>query len=142
METTRMPDALPLCLTLVIACLLLLARPVWAVDPGSADLDGMHLYLSLREAAAELPRRRAGRKTHVSTVYRWTDTGCRGVRLRYAMVGATRCTTREWLAAFVSELTAASAGNRRGGEQPVTDAPASRCRAAAEAERAADRLGI
>jgi hypothetical protein len=64
--------------------------------------------ITLRQAAAELPRRRAGRKTHVSCVYRWTTAGCRGVRLRYAQCGATRCTSRAWLREFFDALTAAT----------------------------------
>ena len=37
--------------------------------------------ISLADAAGELPRRRRGRKTHVSTLFRWTTIGCRGVVL-------------------------------------------------------------
>ncbi len=65
-------------------------------------------YITLAQAAAELPRRRAGRKTSIQTLYRWCSTGCRGVRLRYVQVGATRCTTRLWLSDFIGALTAAA----------------------------------
>jgi hypothetical protein len=64
----------------------------------------------LAQAAAELPCRRAGKRTHVATLYRWTQRGCRGVRLRYVMVGVTRCTTRQWLNEFFDELTSRAEG--------------------------------
>jgi Protein of unknown function (DUF1580) len=67
-------------------------------------------YITLTQAAAELPRRRGGRQTNVSTLYRWTTAGCRGVKLEYVQVGATRCTTREALARFFERLTEASTG--------------------------------
>jgi hypothetical protein len=67
--------------------------------------------ITLRQAAAELPRRRAGKKTHVSCIYRWTSDGLRGIKLRYAQCGATRCTTRRWLAEFFDALAAVSRGD-------------------------------
>ena len=36
--------------------------------------------LTLAQAADELPRRRRGRKTHVSTLFRWSTAGCKGRR--------------------------------------------------------------
>lgn len=56
--------------------------------------------LTLAQAAAELPRRRRGRKTHVSTLYRWTVSGCRGIILESIQIGATRATSREALQRF------------------------------------------
>jgi Protein of unknown function (DUF1580) len=67
--------------------------------------------LTLAEAAAELPRRRRGRKTHISTLYRWTLSGCRGVVLECVQIGATRATSREALARFFDRLTRASLGD-------------------------------
>jgi hypothetical protein len=96
-------------------------------------------YITLRQAAAELPRRRAGRKTHVATLYRWCDVGCRGVKLRFLMIGASRCTTRAWLAEFFAALTAA----KRGGPEPVSACTsAARARAIEQAEAELDRLGV
>jgi hypothetical protein len=66
--------------------------------------------LSLAQAADELPRRRRGRKTHVSTLYRWTQSGCRGVRLEYIQCGATRCTSREALQRFFERLSGIAPG--------------------------------
>jgi len=65
--------------------------------------------LSLAEAAKLLPRRRAGKRPHVSCLYRWTAGGCRGVRLESVQVGGTRCTSREALSRFFARLS---------GEQP------------------------
>lgn len=63
--------------------------------------------LTLSQAARLLPRRRAGRKTSVSCLYRWTSAGCRGVVLESVQIGATRCTTSEALARFFAQLSAA-----------------------------------
>jgi hypothetical protein len=60
----------------------------------------------LTQAADEQPRRRRGRKTHVSTLYRWATVGCRGVQLETIQVGASRCTTREALQRFFERLSA------------------------------------
>src|SRR5262249_20643300 len=69
------------------------------IDSASEDL------LTLAQAADELPRRRRGRKTHVSTLFRWSTSGCRGVRLETIQVGGTRCTSREALQRFFEALT-------------------------------------
>ena len=61
--------------------------------------------MSLSDAARALPRRRGGRKVNVSTVYRWTTTGCRGVVLESLQIGGTRCTSRQALSRFFQRLT-------------------------------------
>ena len=61
--------------------------------------------IPLSQAADELPRRRRGRKTHVSTLYRWATAGCRGIILETLQCGATRCTSREALQPFFERLT-------------------------------------
>lgn len=61
--------------------------------------------LPLAQAADELPRRRRGKKTHISTLYRWAVAGCRGIRLETVQVGATRCTSREALQRFFERLS-------------------------------------
>src|SRR5689334_22581951 len=88
---------------------------------------GSTRYITLAQAAGELPRRRRGRKIHISTLYRWTVSGCRGVKLRYSQLGATRCTTREWLSEFFDQLTAAS--ERDPAPSSLPRIPASRRRA-------------
>ena len=66
--------------------------------------------LPLKSAAAEVRRFLGGRQAHIATLYRWTQSGCRGIKLEYIQVGATRCTSREALARFFSALTRASRG--------------------------------
>src|SRR4051812_48071168 len=85
--------------------------------------------LTLAQAAAELPRRRRGRKTHVSTLYRWTVAGCRGVVLEHIQIGATRATSREALQRFFERLTRAS----RGADAPSTTRTASQRQRQSEA---------
>jgi hypothetical protein len=67
--------------------------------------------ISLAKAAQLLPARRAGKRPVVTTLYRWTTNGCRGVVLESVQVGATRCTTREALQRFCESLTAAAKRN-------------------------------
>jgi len=70
-----------------------------SIDPNSETL------ISLSQAAKLLPRRRRGKKPHVSCLYRWTTAGCRGVILESIQVGGTRCTSKEALARFFEALT-------------------------------------
>lgn len=103
--------------------------------------------ISLAQAADELPRRRRGRKTHVSTLYRWTTSGCRGVILETIQVGATRCTSREALQRFFERLSAGvQAGASPGDPSRLRAVPggrtiAQRQRASAEAGRKLAKLG-
>jgi hypothetical protein len=62
--------------------------------------------VSLPQASDESPRRRRGRKIHVSCFYRWTTVGCRGVILESIQIGGTRCTSREALQRFFERLSA------------------------------------
>lgn len=61
--------------------------------------------VSLTEAAKELPKRRAGKKPHVATLYRWASRGMRGVRLETLQVGGTLCTSLEALQRFFNCLS-------------------------------------
>jgi hypothetical protein len=61
--------------------------------------------ISLADAAKTLPRRRRGRKCHVSTLFRWTTIGVRGVVLESIQCGGTRCTSREALQRFFEALS-------------------------------------
>lgn len=65
--------------------------------------------LSLSEAAKILPKRRAGKRPHVATLYRWSTRGLRGVMLEVIQVGATRCTSREALQRFFDSLSPSGA---------------------------------
>ena len=71
--------------------------------------------LPLAQAADELPRRRRGRKTNLSTLYRWSQAGCRGVRLETIQIGGTRCTSREALQRFFERLSQAREATPAGG---------------------------
>ena len=53
----------------------------------------------------KLPRRRQGKLTHKTCVYRWSTIGCRGVVLETAQVGGTRCTSVEALQRFIDALS-------------------------------------
>ena len=59
----------------------------------------------LREAPSSLPRCRAGRKTHVATLFRWASKGLRGIRLETIKVGGSTCTSAEALQRFFERLT-------------------------------------
>ena len=99
--------------------------------------------LSLKEAARTIPCRRGGRKTSVSCLYRWTNNGCRGIRLEYAQVGATRCTSREALTRFFSALTAQAETRLKSAPSPQpTRLPAHRRNVIAAAERILTAAGI
>ena len=69
------------------------------IDPNTETL------LSLHDAAHLLPRRRQGKPVHVSCIYRWTTSGCRGVVLESLQIGARRCTSCEALARFYAALS-------------------------------------
>jgi hypothetical protein len=90
-------------------------------------------YITLAQAAAELPPRRGGRPTTLQCLYRWTNQGCRGVRLRFVQVGATRCTNRRFLAEFFEALTRDSIGTAESG--PPIRTPAARRKAIEKAKR-------
>ncbi len=99
------------------------------IDPNSETL------IFLADAARFLPRRRGGKKPHVSCLYRWTARGCKSVILESIQVGSTRCTSREALARLFERLTYADdprADRTRNRRQP----------AAAAAERELQREGV
>jgi hypothetical protein len=62
--------------------------------------------ITLAAATKFVPRRRRGRKPHVSTLYRWASkSGHRGVRLETIRVGGSLCTSTEALQRFFDALT-------------------------------------
>jgi hypothetical protein len=61
--------------------------------------------ISLKQACKILPKRRRGKRPHISCLYRWTLNGCRGVILESLQVGGTRCTSREALHRFFERLS-------------------------------------
>ncbi len=99
------------------------------IDPNQETL------LSLTKAANSLPARRRGKRPHVSCLYRWTTSGCKGVILESIQVGGTRCTSKEALARFFEALTYT--------HDPQTVRTADRRqRAAAAAERELEQEGV
>lgn len=96
--------------------------------------------VSLNEAAHIVPKRRGGRPTNLSTLYRWSVAGCRGVTLETIQIGGTRFTSREALTRFFHRLT------EKAGVSPdlVTNlrrSPASRDRAVKAAMRELKQRG-
>lgn len=63
--------------------------------------------ISLNEAAARLPSSRAGKRIHVSSVYRWAGRGVRGVRLETVSIGGATKTSVQALQRFADRLSAA-----------------------------------
>lgn len=101
------------------------------IDPNTETL------LTLTEAAKSLPPRRRGKRPHVSCLYRWTTTGCKGVVLESLQCGGTRVTSREALARFFRRLT-----HDNGPSPGEHGSPARRRRAAEAAERELMREGV
>jgi len=95
--------------------------------------------LSFAQAAKlkNLPIRRAGKRPHAATLWRWALHGVRGVRLESIMCGAVRCTSAEAIARFFNTLTAQAAGT----PAPAPTARVDR-RAVERAERVLDAAGI
>ena len=84
--------------------------------------------IPLREAPNHLPKRE-GKKTHLSTLYRWAVTGTGGTRLETIKVGGRRYTSLEALQRFSERLS----------EQRDDEAPAAR-RSPERAHRTAETL--
>ena len=66
---------------------------------------------------------------HISTIWRWVNRGCRGVKLETLLIGGKRFTSHEALQRFVNAGTSAAEG-----QQAPTQATADRMRPAANAE--------
>ena len=66
------------------------------------------LLKTLGQAAKKLPKRRAGKPTAPSTLYRWASIGLRGVKLEVLRVGGCTCTSDEALQRFFDRLTEAA----------------------------------
>ncbi len=61
--------------------------------------------ITLAEAAKHLPRRRAGRKPHPSTLYRWIANGVNGIKLENILIGSSTCTSLQAMQRFFDRLT-------------------------------------
>jgi hypothetical protein len=60
--------------------------------------------MSFRQAADWLPRRHRGRKVAITTLWRWSKYGVKGVKLETTRVGRTHVTSREALQRFCDRL--------------------------------------
>jgi hypothetical protein len=90
--------------------------------------------ITLAQAADQLPKRRRGRKTHISTLYRWATAGCRGIVLETLQVGACRCTSLQALQRFFERLSASV-------HVGAVPGPGVKCRTLAQRRRASDEAG-
>jgi hypothetical protein len=83
--------------------------PTQPVSP--IDLESDALLTLAQAAGLKLwPRRRAGKRPHVATLYRWSSTGCRGVRLAVVIVGSSKCTTEAACRQFILDVSRARQG--------------------------------
>lgn len=62
---------------------------------------------SLAEATKwkEWPRRRAGKRPHISCLIRWVKDGVRGVKLEATKCGVTLCTSKPAVGRFLQRLS-------------------------------------
>ena len=61
--------------------------------------------VTFAEASKHLPKRRAGKRPHICTLYRWAQQGVRGVKLETIQIGGTCCTSLESLQRFFNRLS-------------------------------------
>ncbi len=90
-------------------------------------------------AKDHVPRRRAGKKCNVATVYRWMQHGVRGIRLEFIQVGGVRCTSLEALQRFFDALTAQAEGQPVETPQKLT---AARRKQIKDAEQRLEKAGV
>ena len=91
--------------------------------------------ISFSDTPPHVPRRRGGKRPNLSTIYRWSQNGLKGVRLESIQVGGTKCTSIEALQRFFDRLTNPEAAAKA----PTSKA---RQRSIADAERELNEAGI
>lgn len=89
--------------------------------------------LTFCEARNRLPRRRRGKRPDVSTLYRWSQVGLKGVRLETLKIGGQTCTSIEALQRFFDRLSCGHSVQ----PQPTVDD-----RRTSVVEEALERIGI
>lgn len=99
--------------------------------------------LTPTQACEWLPRRRAGKKTSLSTICRWINAGVAGVRLETIHLGGVRCTSKQALQRFFDAVSAARAGDAPASDpaSPSPGKPKPATRSAKQAREAAERAG-
>jgi hypothetical protein len=95
------------------------------IDPTSDDLR------PLSHLARKIPNRRGGDGINVAKLWRWAQSGVRGVRLTTTMVGGIRMASEADLARFFAATTVAANGT----PAPTIRTSAARQRAIEAAER-------
>lgn len=78
--------------------------------------------LTFNAAAKMLPRRRRGKKTHVSTLYRWASRGIRNIRLETIQIGGTRCTSVEAIQRFFNAISNSPPPVRQNDKKRIAEA--------------------
>jgi hypothetical protein len=96
--------------------------------------------IPLAVAARLVPPRRNGKRTHISTLYRWATVGVRGVVLETLQVGGSRCTSREALQRFYERLSASTPAGPPGGNPASVPTRWTSARRHRDSERAGERL--
>jgi hypothetical protein len=66
---------------------------------------GTETLLTFAQAAAEMPRRRQGKRVSVVTIWRWTKQGSHGIVLETLETPSGKITSKEALARFLQALT-------------------------------------
>ena len=89
----------------------------------------------LGQARKFLPPMHKKRRPDISTIYRWSTKGLKGVVLETCQVGGTRCVSREAIARFFAQLSGL------GTNTPIRSHTAQN-RSQRRAENVLDRLGI
>ncbi len=105
---------------------------------------GRDTIMTLTQATALVPPRRRGRKTSVSTFFRWSTNGCRGLVLPTLQCGGTRCTSVEaiqWFFEALSELSLTHGAKVETTGVPVLRSPSQRRRASEDAGKRLEQMG-
>jgi hypothetical protein len=96
------------------------------IDPNAEEL------ITLCQAAHLIPSSRNGKKTAISTLFRWASKGVKGIRLETLQVGGAQRTSKQALTRFYQALSAKAGLFAEGAEQTlVVDRQAEIDRAAA-----------
>jgi hypothetical protein len=105
---------------------------------------GRDTVVTLTQAAPLIPARRRGRKTHVSTLFRWSNSGCRGIVLPTIQCGGTRCTSIEalqWFCEMLTELSQDPGGKIETAGAPLRRSLSQRRRESEAAGKQLEKMG-